>query len=250
MKKRLSFIFSLLFFSFLTCTCLYGQVAYNDSSSQQIAFNKAVAAFYASEGNQTPLFNGQEYFDYLPTIKGNAYFLDTKSFAKGNIYFDGIWYIDVQMIYDINKDEVVVLLFNNFTKIALVKQKVIVFDYQGYHFKNINNDTIHNKTELKSGFYQEPYNGKTEVLVRWVKNIQTTSGGVSAPESYFNGFKEYYIKKGNTYISVGSKGGLYEVFKDKKNQIKQFIRSSNIRFRDNPEKFMSMVAAFYDKLTN
>ncbi len=250
MKKYIVIVFSLIFFNLIANKGLYAQVAYNDSSSQQIAFNKAVGAFYVSEGNQSPLFNGKEYFDYLTSIKGNAYFLDIKSFTKGNIYFDGIWYIDVQMLYDLNKDEVVVLLFNNFTKITLVKQKVINFDYLGFHFKNINSDTLKNKTDLKSGFYGETYNGKIEVLVKFEKNIQTTSGGLSAPESYFNFFKDYYIKKGKDYYRISSKGALLELLKDKKTELKQFIRSSNIKFSENPENFMAIVAAYYDKITN
>jgi hypothetical protein len=250
MKKHFVFVFSLFFFSLITSKYLFAQVAYSDSSSQQIAFNKAVGTFYASEGNQSPLYNGKEYFDYLPTIKGNAYFLDSKSFSKGNIYFDGIWYNDVQMLYDLNKDEVVVLLFNNFTKITLVKQKVISFDYLGFHFKNINSDTIKNKNNLKSGFYGEPYNGKTEVLVKWGKNFQTISGGLIAPESYFNSFKDYYIKKGKDYYHISSKSALLELFKDKKEEIKQFIHSSNLKFRESPENFMAVVATYYDKITN
>lgn len=239
----------LCLFCLFLCNYLKAQTNRTDSSSQQYAFNNAVSLFYTSQGSQSPLFNGPEYYYYDPHIKGNAYFMDINAFATGNVFYDGVWYYNVQMLYDLYKDEVVLLLFNHFSKIYLVNEKVGSFDFLEHHFKNINSDTIANKEELKSGIYDELYNGKSEVLVKRYKNIQTTSGGFSGPESYFDPHKSMFIKKGRNYFAISGKKALLDVLKDKKKELVSYIKSANIKFRKDPEDAMVKIATFYDHLT-
>lgn len=243
----------LLFLWLFTCHSLLAQPANGDSSSQKNAFNHAISLFYASTGNQSSIYNGPEYYFYDPLIKGNAYFLDINAFTEGSVNYDGIWYSGVQMLYDLNKDEVVVLLYNHFSKFSLINEKVKRFDFLGHHFKNIIADTImsnYNKSDLKSGFYDELYNGKTEILAKRVKNIQVNSGGLSGIENYFSTVTEYYLKKGPSYYHFSGKSSFLDVLKDKKKELQQYIKSDGINFRAEPEDAMVKIAAYYDHLTN
>jgi len=249
MRKPNSLANIFFLFCLFCCSCLKAQTNRTDSSSQQYAFNNAVNKFYASQGNQSPLFNGPEYYLYDPHIKGNAYFMENSAFAAGAVLYDGIWYNNVQMIYDIYKDQVVILLYNHFSKIYLINEKVEGFDYLDHHFKNIMSDTIANKAELKSGIYDELYNGKTEVLVKRYKNIQTTNGGFSGPESFFDSHRSLFIKKGRNYFEISGKGSLLDVLKDKKKELDSYIKSANIKFRKDPENAMVKIANYYDQLT-
>ena len=92
----------------------FAQITAIDSSSQQYAFNNAVSILNTSIGNSSRLYNGPEYYFYDPLIKGNAYFLDVNSFTTGSIYYNGVLFSGVPMLYDLYKDEVVVLLYNHF----------------------------------------------------------------------------------------------------------------------------------------
>jgi hypothetical protein len=228
----------------------FSQAAHGDSSSQQNAFNNAVSTFYASVGNESRIYNGPEYYFYDPSVKGNAYFSDINAFTAGSVNYDGILYSGVQMLYDLYKDEVVVLLYNQFSKFSLINEKVKSFDFLGHHFKNIINDTVYNKSDLKSGFYDELYNGKTEVLVKRSKDIQTNISGVNGLENYFNNKKYYYLRKGSVYYSISGKGFFLDVLKDKKKELQQYIRSNGINFRQDPEDAMVKIATYYDRLTN
>src|ERR1017187_244133 len=107
----------------------FAQVARTDSSSQQYALNNTLTLFYASIGEQSPLYNGAEYYFYDPTIKGNAYFSGVNAFTPGTVFYDGNLYSGVPMLYDIYSDKVVVLLYNHFSKFSLVKEKVRSFDF-------------------------------------------------------------------------------------------------------------------------
>lgn len=217
-------------------------------SSQKGALNNTLSLYYASIGKQSSLYNGTEYTYYDPIITGNAYFADIKAFTPGTLNYNGVIFRQVPMLYDIYSDQVVILLYNHFTKIALVKEKVKSFDYSGHHFIYINTDTLINNITLQSGYYDELYNGRSQVLAKREKNVQTTSSQ-SNLEQYFNEIKSYYLRKNNVYYSINSKGSMLDVLKDKKKQLQQYIRASEINFRKNPEGAMVKIASYYDQIS-
>jgi hypothetical protein len=228
----------------------FAQAAPKDSSSQQYAFNSAVSHFNNSLGDESRLYNGPEYSFYDPTITGNAYFMDVKAFTQGAVFYDGALFTGVPMLYDLYDDKVVVLHYNNFSKFTLLTEKVASFDFLNHHFININADSISNNTAgLKSGYYDQLYNGKTKVLVKRSKSIQRISGGTSDYEKFFDPAKDFYIKKNKTYYSVSSQGSLLNVFKDRKKDLEQYMKSNQMKYRTDPEQTMVKVAAYYDHLS-
>jgi hypothetical protein len=251
MRKPIYFFLLACFLNIFICKNSFAQVVRGDSSSQQYAFNNAVTMFHASLGNQSPLYNGPEYYFYDPLIKGNAYFLDVNAFTPGTVLYDGDSYNNVQMLYDLYSDNVAVLLYNHFSKFFLIKEKVTSFDFLDHHFVNIIADTIKdNKAEIKSGYYDELYNGKLEILVKRSKSIQTTTGGIQRVERYFTPSSDFYLKKNNTYYSISGQGALLNALKDRKKDLEQFIKKSQIKFRREPEEAMVKIATYYDRLTN
>jgi hypothetical protein len=249
MRKCSCLSLFIAFVSIATFSKCLAQAAPGDSSSQQHAFNNAVILYNSSIGNQSPLFNGPEYFFYDPLIKGNAYFMDVNGFTPGAVSYDGAYHTGVPMLYDLYSDAVVVLLYNHFSKYTLLKEKVKNFDFLDHHFININADTIAGNSGIKSGYYDELYHGKSTVLVKRAKSIQNSTGGTGV-EKYFDSSKELYLKKGNTYYSVTSQSSLLNILKDKKKELQQYIRTSQIKFRSNPEQAMVEIATYYDHLTN
>ena len=153
------------------------------------------------------------------------------------------------MLYDLNLDEVAVLLPNNVSRLSLIKERVKSFDFAGSHFININADTLKNNTTIKSGYYRQLYNGPSELLGKYSKTIQTSTSTLGI-ENYFSASKEYYIKKNNTYHSMsGSQGALLDALKDKKKQLKQYIKANNIVYKENPEEAMVKIVNYYDHLS-
>jgi len=227
----------------------FGQVAPVDSSSQQNALNNTVSLFYSSIGKQSPLYNGIEYNFYDPAIKGNAYYADMNAFTAGSVFYDNIHFKGVPMLYDIYDDQVVVLLYNHFTKFCLIKDKVNSFDFLDHHFVRIDTVTFLNNPVIKPGFYDELYVGHLQVLARHSKNIQTSSSGQTS-ESYFNYTKDYFIRKNNIYYSFSGQGALLDILKDKKKEIKKYLKENDIRYHTNPEEAMVKIASYYDHLTN
>jgi len=126
-----------------------------------------------------------------------------------------------------------------------VKQKVTSFDFLDHHFINIDADSLANNTIIRSGFYDELYKGKLQVLAKRSKNIQNSGNS----ESYFNLQTEYYIRKNNIYYSISGKGSLLAVLKDRKKDLQQYIRTNEIKYNKDPEEAMVKIASYYDHLT-
>lgn len=208
----------------------------------------AVANYNTAIGEQSHLYNGPEYEFYDPLIKGNAYVFDNKVFTPGSVSYGAAVYSDVPMLYDLNKDVVVVLLYNHFTKFSLLSERVHEFWLLNHHFIRINTDST-GKAALATGFYDQLYPGrKIEIIVKRAKSIQTSTGNNSV-ESFFSATKDYYVKKGGSYFSFGGKRGLLDILKDKKKELKQYIKANNIDFDENFEKAAINVATYYDQLT-
>jgi len=227
----------------------FAQISIADSSSQQNGFKNAISVFNKSLGEESPIYNGPEYSFYPPIYKGNAYFMDINSFTSGSIYYDGILFKNVPMLYDLYSDKVVVLLYNHFSKFSLLNDRLKSFDFSGHHFINILADSLEENSNIKPGIYDQLYNGKLQVLVKRTKNIQN-SPGTTGVESYFNPVTDYFLKKNNVYYRIGGEGSFINVLKDKKKELQQYIKANKIKFRKTPEESMVKLASYYGHLTN
>jgi len=232
------------------CQASLAQMSAADSSSRQSALNNAITLYNTSLGYQAPIFTGPEYYSYPPYIKGNACFLDVNAFTPGSVYYDGTLYSHIFMLYDLYTDQVAIMLPNHVSKFNLLKERVKSFDFLKNHFINIDADTLNNNTILKSGYYDQLYKGKLEVLAKYAKSIQTSTSSISGLENYFSSSKDYYLGKDNSYQTINSQGALLDILKDKKKELKQYIKANKIRYRDNPEEAMVKIATYYDHLTN
>jgi hypothetical protein len=244
-KPLLCFFIASLFLS----DRILGQTVTGDSITQKNAIGHVIENYNTAIGQMSRLYNGPEYEFYDPVIKGNAFFMDITEFRPGSVIYDGFQYTKVPMMYDINKDLLVVLLYNNFSKYSLLNSRVQSFDFLGRHFVYAANDSLNTGSSIGSGFFDQVYGGNIQVLLKWSKSIQSTSTQTTLETFFTTAKKNYYLKKGNSYYSVGSQGSFLNVLKDKKKELQQYIKASKIKFKDNPEQAMYMIAEQYDQLS-
>ena len=212
------------------------------SENMDNAFNKAI-------GNQSRLYNGLSYklYDDRNSV-GNAYFKDTVGLVNGSVNYDGIVYTDVPLIYDIYHDLLVSRLYNGVLLYQLLSENVIDFDVFGHHFIRIQPGNASKLVPV--GFYDELYNKKLQLLAKRTKSIQKGTRGYGVPIITYSSENNYYLKKGDLYYDVNSRGKFFDVLKDKKKELKKYVKDNNISFGDNPEQVMTTLANYYDKLTN
>jgi len=78
-------------------------------------------------GEQAPVYNGNEYIEYAYSLQEGHPFFKSSVFTKGDIYFDGMMFLGVPMLYDLIKDQVIIRDFHNIYKINLPANKIQQF---------------------------------------------------------------------------------------------------------------------------
>jgi len=228
----------------LSCTQTVAQVNSADSIFYQSAIYNALAFYQQAGTDQSRLFNGREYKPYrISFTGGHPFFLSDKFSAGAVIYEDGI-YDHVQLLYDEVKEMVIA---ETGVSIELITERIGEFTIAGHRFTRLPADSA--ATKMAGGFYENLYNGKTGVYKKERKflgeDLSDTDGikGVVTTKTY------YYLKKSGQYYLVKNKGQVYNVLRDRKNEIQQYIKSNSLDFKHDMDNTLAKIAAYYDQLT-
>jgi len=253
MRNYFCVFFSAIFLCLAVFDTAYGQTAIDSTGLLQTAVNKTSNIFYEAIGRQSSLYNGPRYYFYNPLkIQGSPYFQETTSVA-GNVFYDGLEYNNIQLIYDLYKDDLITVLYDGYSYFSLLKGGVQSFDLLNHHFININADTLINNSVIKAGYYDELYGGRSQVLVKntkTIKIIQNSTGTLEAYSTFSETDQSFFIRKDNIYYNVNSEGSFLSVFKTKKKQLQSYIRTNKLKFKKEPGQALATIAAYYDSLSN
>lgn len=193
---------------------------------------------------QSRLYNGIEHQGYSFKIKGHAYFIQ-KELTTGTIVYDGLAFTNVQMGFDLLKEQVIVQHNNSFTKVGLVSEKVKEFTLQNHHFLRLIADSL-SGSPIITGFYDEAYKGRLTVLIRRTKWIEETVK--DELEREFISLDLFFIQKGGTYYPIRNYKGLLAVLKDRSKEVKQYLRKNRIKYRKGAENAIVKAVVYYDSL--
>jgi hypothetical protein len=129
--------------------------------------------------------------------------------------------------------------------ISLISGQVERFSIENHLFIRLT-DSL-NPSAPRNGFYEQLYQGHVLLLKKERKRIEDD---VTSPEKglqhYISSTTSYYLKKGNTYYSVSNKRSLLNVLKDKKPDIRKYIRKNGIHLKDDKDNALAKVVAWYD----
>lgn len=222
----------------------HGQSIQPDSTLS-IAAQNAVDFYSTTLTEQLRVYSGTEYKDYArPFKQGHPYFA-TGQWSKGVVNYDGETYKDLLLLYNLVTDEVIILGYDNSSKIALPKNRVKHFFISGHHFLNIPQDSLFS-ANISPGFYDVLANGKASLLARRSKNIQTTVTSEIELKVYSK--DHYYIKVDHSFFPVTNKKLLLEPLKSRKSEVQQYMRQNRLRFKRDPENTMIKVINYYNQL--
>jgi len=250
-KKHPGRIFFLFFL--LSAFKATTQTSYTDSTRLKTAVQNAVNLFNEEVGGNTHLFNGPEHRGYMRPATSHPYFLN-EDIHIGSIYYDGIFYDNVPLMYDILNDNVITLQYvkdssiqyRSIFKIDLFRDRTGSFSIPGHDFVKIEADS--NTGKMKSGFYELLYNGKAKVVVRRTKVYAEEIK--RELERRYDSSSTYYILKKGTYYPIKNKGDVLDVFKDKRREISAFISKNKLKYRRQREELITGATRYYEQLTN
>ena len=234
MRNVLFYILSLM------CIESAGQQS-TDSSMTSKPF--PVQVYYEALGEQSPLYNGREYVDYAGTIQIGHPFFQSTEFVTGRIHFDGMDFRGARILYDIIKDKLLLLHFNNVFKIDLDVKKIREFTFMDHHFIRVLPDS---SSDMEEGFYDRLYAGKTSLFVRRKKLLREERSGTEI-NRVVDEKNLYYIHKAGSFQQVKNMKDLLRVLAERKDEIRQEVKKNGLKFRKNREAVILLAVKYYDR---
>lgn len=224
---------------------IFSQSGISDSSFYASALLNAKALYHHAFDNQSALYNGSQYGEYLFTFNNGGHpFFNSAQPALGSIIYDGIQYDSVLMRYDETRDVVVINAYTD--RIQLHSEKIKSFNLFNASFIRIEKDSLTPNLPV-TGFYNVLYNGKLSLLKKQIKVVREDI--VSNELLHFADEKDhYFIKKYDGLYAVRSKNDLLKIFKDRKKEVQQFIKANNLNFRNDRQNMLTKTTVYYDNL--
>lgn len=212
-----------------------------DSSSLDQIRNGALKNFYSGLKENLPFYSGAEYTGHGQGIQGHPFFPDD-GIKMGHLYYDGILYTHIPLQYDLVDDAVILMDHTRSFFIKLNNQKVDSFSIDQKIFVR---PGVNAAGEQDNTLYQQLYHGSIRVLVRREKKVlyRTTTERTIASYKQYNSF---YIIKNGEWHQIRSTDQAIQLMKEKKNELKQFVKEKNWRFSKEPETILSAIARIYE----
>lgn len=238
-----------IFTTALFLCALFSGKAYAQGTLAEASSAREVAAYPVSlYKNATAisqnLYNGRQYYVYDARMEEHQFY-QQRRWLNGMVLYDGQQFDSIPMLYDIFHDEVVIRHFNG-DHVLLQTVKVDSFIVDNHHFARLESGKDINP-QMRTGFYDIVYGGKSRTLVRRTKSRQEkiVEKRVIAyyPEKNF-----FYVFKDNRYHSVHTKKSMLELFPDRKRELRRVLRENKIKFRKNREMAIVKMVETYDNL--
>jgi hypothetical protein len=120
------------------------------------------------------------------------------------------------------------------------------FMFSGQQFVKITNEM---DGKMKPGFYQLVVSGKANVFVKRTKKLEEKIYGSEVDRKFIPSDK-FYIVNSNVVTTIDKQKDLLDALKDKREQVQNFIRTQELRFKLNPELTIVRSAELYNQSTN
>ena len=192
------------------------------------------------------LYNGRIWRNNYLNI-GGTQFLFSNEFLPGSVTIDDKVFNgkNLGLKFNIFDDELLTVTGTG-TVLQLNKEMVENFtlDFEGktYSFRNLPVDSLNSL----SGFVQVLYDGATPLYVRYKKEIRLRSS-VEESDMFLQSYRVFVMKDGILH-KVNNKKSLTRVLADRKDEVKNYIRSNHVRISKNLPESFAPVLKFYDSL--
>ena len=159
---------------------------------------------------------------------------------EGAVFYDGNWYEQVPMQYDLQEDNLVINDYTGNNSIRLIKNKVRYFIIAGHRFVLL----AEGEGLPAPGFYEQLYSGPVNAWVRRQK-VTTQVLNAAGNDLRYTQYNSWFIEKQSVFYAVENEHAVLAVLADKKEALKKYIRSAGLRFKKDPEGFLAKVIDYY-----
>ncbi len=231
MNKYIKLTSLLLFLSLFFTANISGQTS-TENEKYYIWFDKIVGV------ENTSLFNGLRYLEEFRTLNNNHKFFSTSQFIKGNLIYDDQNYYDIDMKYDLYKDQVIVNLQGQSGNsiIELNADRIEQFTLNGITFNQVKT----NNKDLK-GFYAILTENNGVICYKRYRKSQKKYIQNKNIYYEFSSFNEYVLNIPSGIYPIKSKSDFIKVFPEYKNEINNFYRKNKKLIDSNYDMFLAQL---------
>ena len=218
----------------------------SNPSDQGLA--NAIKTYKDAIGNNSMIMTGSYYNDTNSGIGGHPFYM-INIWTTGTVVYEGQRYDNMEIRYDIYDDIILIKYIDQQGRvrpIQLQSSKVEEFIMMDHHFIHIVEDT---SSVLNAGFFDLLHAGENATLLaKRRKEISRTSNIENLVKEYYENDK-WYVKFGHNYYEIKSKKSLLEVFSERKDEVKVYLKKNKAAFRKDQEKQFKEAVQYYNSLT-
>jgi hypothetical protein len=210
-----------------------------DTAFVSASIAEAKIIYSARVLGESLLYNGSDYGEYIPLKDEHPFYL-SDDWIYGSVTYDGQYYDNIMLQYDIASDQLVIESHMYGTQIQLIKSRVHSFTLEDRKFVNIDSSSM-------KGFYEVLYDGETKVLAKRIKRLQER---VSSSEitREFEEKNKYYMLVNGEYVVVRNKKSVLKVLRGHKKELQQKYQAKNSDAKKQPERQIVILAELNDSI--
>ncbi|MFK7921867.1 MAG: hypothetical protein AB8H47_07915 [Bacteroidia bacterium] len=216
--KILSFLFC-----WIICISLYGQDQLSDQDSLRQKLGKEL------------LLNGKEYRHYYPRTKGKQYIAE-KVILVGNLWYEGVYYEDLQLNFDIYNNLLFVAFVSKNEKLYLIlnQAKIQAFEIIGMRFINLPDSSYQG---LAGGIYEEAFRqGERHLFIKHKKSLTKEVDTLAGTLQKFERKTSYYLVEKGVVYKIRRKKDLIHALGEN-SDFEQQLKENKLKLRKNRSDF-------------
>ena len=213
-----------------------------DSSEYNQPANALRQIYLNGIGDNAQIYHGTEYIRNGQKALGFPFF-ESNDLVDGAVYYQGTFYPQRKLYYDLVADEVVTVNYANNAQINLSMDKADSFKIGNHFFVRLN--PAKSPGLPKEGYYEQLYSGEPGLYVKHEKRLVTGSGNEEIKYVQYN---SYFVRKNPVFYAVDGKSGLLNEFSDKEDELKKYIRTNKLNFKKDLENSMVLTTTYYSQL--
>ncbi|WP_143080112.1 hypothetical protein [Hymenobacter arizonensis] len=164
----------------------------------------------------------------------------------GSAFYNGHAFANVQLLYDVVLDQVVLSPPQSPLTLSLINENVREFSISGHRFTRLLADSS-GKGVIRTGFYEVLLDGTVQVLAKRTKHLQRIVRQFDDVE--FITKDAFFIKKAGIYASVSRKSAAMRLFADRGKEMQEYLKNHPLSFKKAAfENALVQLASHYNSL--
>lgn len=196
-------------------------------------------------GSDRQLINGELYFPHQQGAVNHPFY-EQEGWLEGTIYISENEYPNCLIRYDLFLDQLLYLHISEGANILALNRGIVHgFVINNSKFKFIDNLIPAKGKRLKSGYYQEIYNGNVTLYTKWSKN-RIKNDGHRKDEFQLN--RELFIIKEAQSYKIKNDRQLISALEPHSKMIKSYMKQNNIHIITSSPEEIGAVVSYYENI--